>query len=630
MRFYLGALLVVLAASPSFAATVTFEDLSLGPESAENGSGLTPYETGTVFGETENRNRLTSGGVVFENRYIPAFFSWSRWAYSNRTDTMTVGFTNDLSAFAGGGAGGSANFAVSFLQTNSIALGAGQHTPVSVMVTNVTYPALSMRDGDGFAKKFGGDSGDDPDFFLLEIVGLDGVGQETGIVPFHLADFRFSDNGMDYIVDTWEPVDLSPLGSNVSTLEFRLSSSDNGMFGMNTPAYFAIDDLVLVPEPSAALLLLIAMGCFLARRRMLVVGLAVVGIQGDLVAGPFPPAAGEPESDAVRFDDERIEGWATSVTDLARGPVDIAAPNGAVTTYGTEDDVIGPATEDVYDVLSLGDGGSITVAFAGPVFDRPGPDLAVFENGFDNTFLELAFVEVSANGVDFVRFPARSETQTDTQIGTHGRLDPTDISNLAGKYRAGFGVPFDLSETGLGMVTHVRIVDVVGSIDSGLGTMDSEFRAVNDPYPTNFPTGGFDLDGVAVLGPAETSYAIWSQQLPADKRGMMDDHDGDREKNIHEYAFEERASDAIRALGEAQFAFRRTPWKTDLEYVLETSTDMRTWQPVARSAGGGATQSLAQGVTVEESTVDGVIGVVVSEVDSVRSYARVRVTVNNS
>ena len=79
-----------------------------------------------------------------------------------------------------------------------------------------------------------------------------------------------------------------------------------------------------------------------------------------------------------------------------------------------------------------------------------------------------------------------------------------DINNLAGKYRAGYGTPFDLEELagtpGLDVnnITHVRIVDVVGSLGSH-ASHDSSGRVINDPYPTNFPTGGFDIDAVGVI-----------------------------------------------------------------------------------------------------------------------------------
>jgi len=255
------ALSAVLAMAA--AAVITFDDLPLGPESAEEGAGLTPYGTGTVFGTTEHFNRFTSGGLAFENRYIPAFGTWSRWAYSNRTDTTTPGFTNDLSAFTGGGAGGSANFGVGFNAVNTLELAAGFRAPVSVMVTNVTYAALSMRDGDGFSKKFGGAAGTDPDFLLLEIIGLDGGTGETGRVGVYLADYR----SVPFILDDWLEVDLTPLGANVSTLEFRLTSTDNGSFGINTPTYFAIDDLTLVPEAGAAVFAVLGGVLLLGRRR---------------------------------------------------------------------------------------------------------------------------------------------------------------------------------------------------------------------------------------------------------------------------------------------------------------------------------------------------------------------------
>src|SRR5262249_31074103 len=131
---------------------------------------------------------------------------------------------------------------------------------------------------------------------------------------------------------------------------------------------------------------------------------------------------------------------------------------------------------------------------------------AVFENGFADGFLELAFVEVSTNGADFARFPAVSLTPTATQIGSFGTLDATNLNNLAGKYRAGFGTPFDLSVVAglspavdVAAIHFVRIIDVVGSINPALATHDSLGNAINDPYPTAFASGGFDLDAVGAI-----------------------------------------------------------------------------------------------------------------------------------
>ncbi|MFM7184787.1 MAG: DUF4465 domain-containing protein, partial [Planctomycetota bacterium] len=54
---------------------------------------------------------------------------------------------------------------------------------------------------------------------------------------------------------TWDWFDLSSLGT-VDRIEFSFDGSDKGIFGLNTPAYFAMDDLTVaaVPEPMASVL----------------------------------------------------------------------------------------------------------------------------------------------------------------------------------------------------------------------------------------------------------------------------------------------------------------------------------------------------------------------------------------
>jgi hypothetical protein len=76
---------------------------------------------------------------------------------------------------------------------------------------------------------------------------------------------------------------------------------------------------------------------------------------------------------------------------------------------------------------------------------------------------------------------------------------------LAGKYRQGYGTPFDLEELagtpGLNVndVKYVRIIDVVGSIDDNYATYDSFGNKINDPWPTPFDSSGFDLEAVGVI-----------------------------------------------------------------------------------------------------------------------------------
>ena len=224
--------------------------------------------------------------------------------------------------------------------------------------------------------------------------------------------------------------------------------------------------------------------------------------------GSFCGAVGTPRCNAVHCDSSAIIGWATGCT-VVRGPVDIVNPDGPHVRFGEEEYGIGPAGTITTHAVSLGDGGTATLTFGAPIHNVPGPDFAVYENSFNDNFLELAFVEVSSDGEHFVRFPATSLTQTETQVGSNGSVDPTNLNNLAGKFRIGYGTPFDLEElrdsVGLDIdnITHVRLVDVVGTIDPQYATYDAFGHIVNDPYPTNeyanYASGGFDLTGVAVL-----------------------------------------------------------------------------------------------------------------------------------
>lgn len=230
-------------------------------------------------------------------------------------------------------------------------------------------------------------------------------------------------------------------------------------------------------------------------------------------AGPYAPAVGQVGSTAVPVNSPLIRGWATGVVSLDRGFMDSTDPDLGRATFGSGNNALGPADaspDNPLSVVSLGDAGSIVLTFAQPITDGPGADFAVFENSFNDTFLELGFVEVSSNGTNFFRFPSQSLTQTLTQIDQaitgSDAIDPTNIDGLAGKYRAGFGTPFNLSiMTGVSplldvmRVTHVRIVDVVGSIDPAFGSRDSSLRLINDPWTTPFAASGFDLDAIAVM-----------------------------------------------------------------------------------------------------------------------------------
>ncbi len=280
-------------ASRAGGVVATFDDLQLAPKSHWSG----PDPNGTVVsGPYGNvvQGSFTTGGVGFANNAETTYGSWSGFAYSNTTDTTKPGYLNQFSAYTGGGHSGD-NYGVAFgyhdLEENYLGnepfdrfnvehlAGLPQFTlPTGggiegLFVTNTTYAALSMLQGDSFAKKFGGASGNDADWFKLSAYGTDAAGVVLdSYVDFYLADYRSSDK---YVVSDWRYMDLSTL-AGAQTIYFNLSSSDVGAFGMNTPSYFAVDDVrytianAAVPEPSSVVLAgvgVIFLGVLVRRKR---------------------------------------------------------------------------------------------------------------------------------------------------------------------------------------------------------------------------------------------------------------------------------------------------------------------------------------------------------------------------
>lgn len=220
-----------------------------------------------------------------------------------------------------------------------------------------------------------------------------------------------------------------------------------------------------------------------------------------LVQAQYAPPAGQTGSDAIHRDSSIIISW-TQNCKVTRGKQDIAISSSPLASVGDSSNAIGYADGMV---VSLGDGGSALLEFNPPITNGIGPDFAVFENAFSDSFLELAFVDVSSDGINFFRFPAVSLTQTTNQVGSFDTLDATKIHNLAGKYRQFYGTPFDLSQIpensllNKSQVTHIKITDVIGTLNPTYASMDALGNYINDPYPTPFSSGGFDLDAVAVI-----------------------------------------------------------------------------------------------------------------------------------
>lgn len=138
------------------------------------------------------------------------------------------------------------------------------------------------------------------------------------------------------------------------------------------------------------------------------------------------------------------------------------------------------------DVVSLGNGGSVTLELGSTVVDGPGADFIVFENAFfaggdpSQPFAELATVEVSSDGQSWLGYPcAATAAPYGACAGWHpvfaneleNDIDPLDPA-LAG------GDAFDLADVGASGARFVRITDRADLVG---------------------PNGVFDLDAVAAV-----------------------------------------------------------------------------------------------------------------------------------
>ncbi len=229
------ALLFVFFASAQ--TTSDFEYLPLGTDTFWTGSDLS--------------GGFSSGNAYFENEYDTSFGGYwgGAFIYSSKTDSTTAGYTNEYSAIAGSGVNGSLKYAVGYDYGDMkirLTQNAAGKSVVGCYVTNTTYAYLSMLNGDAYEHAFTHDSAD---FFLLKITGWKNGSPINDTINFYLADFRSATASENYIVRNWQWVNLLALG-NVDSLIFSLSGSQNGTYGLNTPAYFALDNLVTADVPT--------------------------------------------------------------------------------------------------------------------------------------------------------------------------------------------------------------------------------------------------------------------------------------------------------------------------------------------------------------------------------------------
>jgi len=232
-----------------------------------NGQSTTGNNNAYIAPPVDGLYNWTDNGVSFHHQVVFGGGGWDGFTYSSVNDTTTAGFGNQYAVYGDGmGMGDTGSYAVYYNQTTMPIITLPVATTVhGFYANNTTYAALDMLNGSGFSRQFTTASND---WLKLTIEGFDSASASLGTVDFLLADYTGTTGS---IVDDWAFVDLSGLGANVKSLGFALSSTDNGAWGMNTPNYFAMDDLTVaaIPEPGAIVLTLFGFGGMVLFRRRL-------------------------------------------------------------------------------------------------------------------------------------------------------------------------------------------------------------------------------------------------------------------------------------------------------------------------------------------------------------------------
>jgi hypothetical protein len=230
-------------------------------------------------------------------------------------------------------------------------------------------------------------------------------------------------------------------------------------------------------------------------------------------AGPYsgPTDTLHPIDAAIPSGSSSFVAWANSI-DSTRT---YFAPRGSTTISNTAVNSLGDL--DASQIARGDSTGYLTVTFPQAIRNGPGPDFAVFENGFafgnpNGLFMELAYVEVSSNGSDFIRFPSISLNSAPVSgTSPFAGYDTSNVFNLAGKHAAGFGTPFDLAallldplvlngSVNLDNIQFVKFLDIPGNGSF----IDSAGHPILDNWLTTGGTGGFDFrlpagQGVGVI-----------------------------------------------------------------------------------------------------------------------------------
>lgn len=218
------------------AYTATFEDIPLKEESYWNGEGEDDFAGNGTF------STLYSGSYAFSNNRHTSTY-WSGFACSNQTSVEYSGLSDQYRSAVGSGYN-SDNYGVAYVYTgipHSIDVTNNQAEGDSIRgfyVSNTAWAKNAILEGDGQSDVAGGFT--TGDYFKLVITGK-AADNATTTLDYYLADYTAKKEADHYCLDTWQWVDLRPLGK-VKEISFRMEGTKKNSYGLTTPTYFCLDD----------------------------------------------------------------------------------------------------------------------------------------------------------------------------------------------------------------------------------------------------------------------------------------------------------------------------------------------------------------------------------------------------
>lgn len=218
----------------------TFENLDLEPESYWGGE-----EGGEdcLYGYASKVN-FESGSFIFPNYYMPAFYSWFGYSYTNLTSTTSTGYPDQYNSCVGHGVNNSSIYLTAYPDGTMwgedaiIELKGDAQIVPGTYITNTAWVVNSIVNGD----EFSGGPFVEGDWFTVTFHAIDVAGNETGSLDVYLADYRSSVESERYYLNDWKYIDLSTLGE-VKGFKFTFDSNRKTEYGLTTPTYFCLDNL---------------------------------------------------------------------------------------------------------------------------------------------------------------------------------------------------------------------------------------------------------------------------------------------------------------------------------------------------------------------------------------------------